>query len=87
MKCNKCSIGTIPSYDRENENWICIKCDISYVEDDEIICADDLCANDPLTTFDINLKECTECPLDSYMDLVTDECKGRDKLGRTKYNY
>ena len=79
MKCNKCSIGTIPKYDTENSNWICVNCDVSYEENDEIICADELCADDPLTTFDTNLKECTMCPLNSYLDQVTDECKGWDK--------
>lgn len=79
MKCNKCSIGTIPKYDTENLNWICVNCDVSYEENDEIICADELCADDPLTTFDTNLKECTMCPLNSYLDQVTDECKGQDK--------
>ena len=79
MKCNKCSLGTIPKYDTENSNWICVKCDVSYEENDEIICADELCADDPLTTFDTNLKKCTVCPLNSYLDQVTDECKGLDK--------
>ena len=79
MKCNKCSIGTIPKYDTENSNWICVNCDVSYEENDEIICADELCADDPLTTFDTNLKECTMCPLNSYLDQVSDECKGQHK--------
>ena len=87
MKCNKCSIGTIPKYDTENSNWICVNCDVSYEENDEIICADELCADDPLTTFDTNLKECTMCPLNSYLDQVTDECKGWDKKITTAVNY
>ena len=87
MKCNKCSIGTIPKYDTENSNWICVNCDVSYEENDEIICADELCVDDPLTTFDTNLKECTMCPLNSYLDQVTDECKGQDKKNITAVNY